>query len=137
MPARYPHMRDSEARIWNAYVEAFGLPPGRVEYDVRLGQGAPVDAAWPAWMVAMVKALSQKRADVVAETSEEITIFELKRRAGMSCLGQLMGYEALMMKERGTWKPVVLVAVCEGTEPDMVEAFEYYKVDVVVLGELR
>lgn len=132
--AKYPHMRDSEARIWDAYIAENGIPPGVVEYDVRLGEGAPVDPAWPAWMVAMVRALSQKRADVVAETAEGITIFELKRRAGMSCLGQLMGYEALMINERGGWKPIALVAVCEDIEPDMVEAFEYYKVSVVLVS---
>lgn len=134
MPARYPHMRESEARIWEAYIEEFGIPAGRVDYDVRLGEGAEVDPSWPAWMIAMVKALSQKRADVVVETSEEITIFELKRRAGMSCLGQLMGYEALMMKESGAWKPIMLVAVCEDIEPDMAEAFEYYKVSVILVS---
>lgn len=134
MPAKYPHMRDSEARIWDAFIDERGMPAGRISYDVRLGEGAAVDVSWPVWMTAMVKALSQKRADVVAETAEEITIFELKRRAGMSCLGQLLGYEALMVKERGGWKPVVLVAVCEDIEPDMREAFEYYKVSVVVVG---
>ena len=127
-------MRESEARIWDAYIEEFGIPPGRIDYDVRLGEGAPVDEDWPAWMVAMVKALSQKRADVVAETAEGITIFELKRRAGMSCLGQLMGYEALMTSRAGGWKPVTLVAVCEEIEPDMAEAFDYYKVRVVQLS---
>ena len=132
--AKYSHMKAGEVRIWEAYLEEHGAPPGVVEYDVRLGDGAPIDESWPAWMVAMVKALSQKRADVVAETAEDITIFELKRRAGMSCLGQLMGYEALMMKREGAWKPIRLVAVCEDIEPDMREAFDYYKVDVILVA---
>ena len=132
--AKYPHMKQGEIRVWDAYLEEHGTPAGRVEYDVRLGEGAPIDPSWPPWMEAMVKALSQKRADVVAETSEDITIFEIKRRAGMSCLGQLMGYEALMMKEIGGFKPVRLVAVCEELEPDMEDAFDYYKVEVIIVS---
>lgn len=133
MPAKYPHMKKHEERIWAAYIEEFGIPPGKITYDLRLGEGATVDPTWPEWMVAMVKALSQKRADVVAETRFGITIFEIKRRAGLSCLGQLLGYEALMFKTRGGWKPITLVAVCVAIEPDMAEAFEFYKVRVVMV----
>lgn len=134
MPAKYAHMKQHEVRIWDAYIEEFGIPPGEISYDVRLGEGAPIKPEWPPWMVGMVKALSQKRLDVMAETAMEITIFEIKRRAGLSCLGQLMGYEALMFKERGGLKPIVLVVVCEEMEPDMADAFEYYKVRVITVS---
>ena len=131
--AKYPHMRDSEARVWDAYLLQEGMPGGIVRYDVRLGEGAPIDESWPTWMAGMVKALSQKRVDVMSETALEITIFELKRRAGMSCLGQLLGYEALVIGALDPIKPVSLVAVCEDLEPDMLEAFDYYKVRVVIV----
>ncbi len=131
MAAKYLHMKEHEARIWDAYIAEYCLPSGTVSYDVRLGEGAEIKEEWPPWMRAMVKALSQKRLDVMAEDRWGITIFEIKRRAGLSCLGQLLGYEALMFKERGGWKPITLVAVCEDIEPDMVETFEYYKVRVV------
>lgn len=120
--------------MWDAYLEKYGMPDGVVSYDVHLGEGAGVDSDWPLWMVAMVKALSTKRVDVVAETRFGITIFEVKRRAGLSCLGQLLGYEALMFKERGGWKPISLVAVCEDMEPDMLETFGFYKVSVAIVG---
>lgn len=134
MPVKYAHLGKHEERIWDVYVGEFGLPEGRISYDVRLGDGAPVDSGWPEWMKAMVKALSQKRVDVIAEARFSITIFEIKRRAGLSCLGQLLGYEALMFKQEGGWKPVTLVAVCEDVEPDMLDTFDFYKVRVVVVG---
>lgn len=133
MPQQYPHLGKYEQQIWERYVEQEGMPEGRVDYDVHLGDGARVDPDWEPWMAVMVKALSTKRADVVAESRWEVTIFEIKRRAGLSCLGQLLGYEALMTKERGSWKAVKLVAVCEELEPDMRDAFEYYKVKVVLV----
>ncbi len=136
MPVKYAHLGKHEERIWDAYVDQFGLPDGRISYDVRLGDGAPVDPGWPNWMKAMVRALSQKRVDVIAEERFRITIFEIKRRAGLSCLGQLLGYEALMFKQDGGWKPVTLVAVCEDIEPDMLDTFDFYKVSVVIVGSI-
>ena len=136
MPVKYPHMGTRESRIWEAYLGRYGVPEGRIEYDVHLGEGAEVKEDWPEWMRVMVKALSTKRADVVVEGTLSTTIIEVKRRAGLSAVGQVLGYEALMYKARGGWKPVELLVVCEYIEPDMVEVFEYYKVAVVVLGEL-
>ena len=129
-------MGTRESRIWEAYVERYGTPPGRIEYDVHLGDGAKAKEEWPEWMKVMVKALSTKRADVVVEGTLSTTIIEVKRRAGLSAVGQVLGYEALMYKHRGGWKPVELLVICEYIEPDMAEVFEYYKVAVVVLGEL-
>ena len=134
MVAIYPHLGKYEQSIWERYIDQEGMPEGLVKYDVHLGEGAFSDPSWPSWMAVMVKALSTKRADVVAESRFGITIFEIKRRAGLSCLGQLLGYEALMTKQAGGWKPVELVAVCEELEPDMRDAFDYYKVRVVIVG---
>ena len=136
MAAKYPHMGTREERIWDAYLEQYGTPAGQINYDVHLGEGAAIDEDWPEWMRVMVKALSTKRADVVVEGTLATTIIEIKRRAGLSAVGQLLGYEALMFKERGGAKPVELMVLCEYLEPDMADVFEYYKVAVVVMGEL-
>ena len=136
MAVKYPHMGTRESRIWEAYLEQYGTPAGRIDYDVHLGEGMEADPSWPEWMRVMVKALSTKRADVVVEGTSVTTIIEIKRRAGLSAVGQLLGYEALMFKERGGMKPVDLLVICEYIEPDMADVFEYYKVAVVVMGEL-
>lgn len=135
MPAKYAHMKQDEAVLWDRYIAQYGLPEGQVDYDVRLGDGAVADPEWPEWMKVMVKALSTKRVDVVSETRFGMTVWEIKRRAGLSAVGQLLGYEALLYKERGGWKPIDLVCVCESIEPDMASVFAYYKVRVVELGE--
>ena len=136
MPVKYPHMGTREERIWDAYLEQYGTPAGLIQYDVHLGEGMEADPEWPEWMRVMVKALSTKRADVVIEGPLATTIIEIKRRAGLSAVGQLLGYEALMFKARGGAKPVELLVICEYLEPDMADVFEYYKVAVVVMGEL-
>lgn len=136
MGAKYPHMLPAEVRRWDAFLERFGSPEGRVSYDVHLGEGAAIDPAWPGWMAAMVKTLSTHRVDVVVERSDEVVIIEVKGIAGMGAVGQLVGYEALWVKERGLDRPVRLLLVCERAEADMKAVFDWYEIEVVELGEL-
>lgn len=136
MPVKYAHMLPREVQIWDAFLDQFGLPDGEVDYDVHLGEGAPVDPAWPVWMFAMVRSLSTHRVDVVVERPDEVVIVELKGRAGMGAVGQLLGYEALWLQQEGTDRPVRLLLVCESMEEDMRVVFAFYEIEVVVLGEV-
>ena len=136
MPQKYKHMLPREEVIWDAYIARHGLPEGLVDYDVHLGEGAPLDESWPAWMKSMVKSLSTHRLDVVVIRPLEVVIVEIKSVAGMSAVGQLLGYEALWLQEYGTEKPVTLVCVCERAESDMQTVFQFYEVTLIELGEL-
>lgn len=136
MGAKYPHMLPAEVRRWDAFLERFGLPEGRVSYDVHLGDGAEVDSGWPVWMASMVKILSTHRVDVVIERPDEVVIVEVKGIAGMGAVGQLVGYEALWVKEHGVDRPVRLLLVCERAEADMKAVFDWYEIEVVELGKL-
>jgi len=132
---KYPHMVPSEAAVWDAYLQRYGVPAGKVEYDVHLGRGAPVDPEWPEWMKRMVWSLSTHRADVVVERSDSVVIIEVKEVAGMSAVGQLLGYEALWLAERGVERPVELMVVCRDIESDMMGVFAFYEIEVVVVGD--
>lgn len=136
MGAKYPHMLPAEVRRWDAFLDRYGVPVGQVSYDVHLGEGAPVNPDWPGWMAAMVKVLSTHRVDVVIERPDEVVIVEVKGIAGMGAVGQLVGYEALWVKERGLGRPVHLLLVCERVEADMKAVFDWYEIEVVELGEL-
>lgn len=136
MAVKYAHMLPNEELIWDAYIERFGLPVGRIRYDVHLGDGAAIDEAWPEWMGRMVKSLSTHRADVIIERRDEVVIVEIKRVAGMGGLGQLVGYEALWVREHGVSRPVRLVCVCEVAEADIEAAFRFYEIELIELGEL-
>lgn len=136
MAPKYPHMRPREIQIWDAFIERYGLPEGEVDYDVHLGEGAPVDPSWPVWMVRMVKSLSTHRLDVIVERASEVVIIEIKSVAGMGAVGQLLGYEALWLQQEGIDRPVRLLLVCESMEEDMRVVFAFYEIEVVELGEV-
>jgi len=125
-----------EVRRWDAFIAQHGLPEGRISYDVHLGDGAVTDPAWPAWMAAMVRALSTHRVDVLVERPDEVIIVEVKGIAGMGAVGQLLGYEALWLRDRGTERPVRLLLVCERMEADMRGVFDYYEIEVVEVGDV-
>ena len=136
MGTKYPHMLPAEVRRWDAFLARYGMPVGDVSYDVHLGEGAPIDPSWPAWMAGMVKTLSTHRVDVVIERPNEVVIVEVKGVAGMGAVGQLMGYESLWLVERGLDRPVRLLLVCERVEADMLSVFGHYEIEVVELGEV-
>lgn len=136
MPAKYPHMLPHETLIWDRFLDEYGMPEGEVDYDVHLGEGAEVDPSWPAWMVSMVKRLSTHRADVVVRRPHEVLIIETKSIAGMGAVGQLVGYEALWLRQYGVDRPVRLLCVCEKMEADIREVFRFYEIEVVELGEV-
>ena len=59
---------------------------------------------------------------------------ELKIVAGMGAVGQLLGYEALWLKDRGVARPVRLVCICDRIEADMETVFSFYEIEVIVMG---
>ncbi len=134
MAAKYPHMTPAEVRRWDSYLAQYGLPEGDVSYNEHLGEGAPIVLDWPTWMAVMVKALSTHRVDVVIERPDEVILIEVKGVAGMGAVGQLLGYEALWLRERGTDRPVRLLLVCERVESDMEAVFAYYEIAVVLIS---
>lgn len=134
--AKYAHMLPAEARRWDAFLSRFGVPDGEISYDVHLGEGAPVNPDWPEWMIGMVWALSTHRLDVVIERPNEVIIIEIKGVAGMSAVGQLLGYEALWLSDRGAARPVRLLLVCERVEADMRGVFSFYEIEVVEMGDV-
>lgn len=137
MGSKYPHMLPAETRRWDLFLAQHGMPEGEVSYDVHLGEGAPIDPSWPGWMAGMVKTLSTHRVDVVIERPDEVVIVEVKGVAGMGAVGQLVGYEALWMKERGVDRAVRLLLVCERVEADMLSVFDWYGIEVVEIGEVQ
>lgn len=84
----------------------------------------------------MVRTLSTHRVDVVIERADEVVIVEVKGIAGMGAVGQLLGYEALWLRERGLDRAVRLLLVCERMEADMSSVFEDYGIEVIEVGEV-
>lgn len=130
---RYPHMLEDEARIWTKFLETTQLDFEKIDYDVHLGQGVLPEPGEPAFMTPLKLAVTRKRVDVVAETREDIWIFEVKPRIGMSALGQLVNYFELYQQEYHPAKGIMLAAVGERQAPDIRAAFDLYAVNIILV----
>jgi len=92
----YPHMRPEETDTWNRFVVKFPDRFDTVDYDFRVGLGAPVAENEEDNYRRMIKMLSQKRIDALAWNDDLPTIIEVKVRTGLSALGQVLGYKILL-----------------------------------------
>ena len=126
----YRHMMPLERPIWSRFLEATDLEILAVEYDVHVGRGAEIDPAWSEATKRQVLATSRKRIDAVLHTPEAIIICEVKPRAGMGALGQLLAYRQLYIKEHPTGREVKMAVVCERVEPDVPEVMAQHGITI-------
>ena len=129
----YPHMLADEARIWTKFLQTTNLEFQKITYDVHLGQGTLPLPGEPEFMKILRLAVTRKRVDAVAETAEDIWIFEVKPRIGMSALGQLVNYFELYQSEYRPTKAVMLAAIGEREAPDIRAAFDLYAVNIILV----
>lgn len=133
MPQEFTHLLPLERPIWARYLASTTEEFLSLVYDLHLGEGAPVDPAFSAGTQAIIAAVSRKRLDVVGETADSIIIFEVKPRAGMGAMGQLLNYRALYLREKRPRKPVRTVVVCERIEPDVTRTYGQYGIEIALV----
>jgi len=135
MAVKYPHMFGYEAELWEIFLDRYGKYFERFEYDVHLGQGVPLEKIYPPEIVHAAKVLTQKRVDVVGYREEEVWIIEVKPDAGLSALGQLLGYRALWIRDRGEPAKLELAVVTDILNPDEEYLFEHYGIRTYIVTE--
>ena len=126
----FPHMLKDEVEIWKRFRQIDPIPFLKLDYDVHVGTLPSGLGPLTPEMESLARAIYRKRIDVVGETEDEVWIIEIKPRAGMSTLGQLISYEALYEKEFSPTKPIRLAVVCERTEQDMEDLLVQYGIDI-------
>jgi hypothetical protein len=129
----YTHLLPEEVRIWEKFLPQSPWTILQATYDLHLGAGAEIDPSWPAWLVAQARAVTRKRVDVVVETPDEIVIIEIKPRAGMAALGQVLTYKHLYEAEFAPAKPVRAVVLAERKEPDVDAVYATFGVGLLLV----
>lgn len=122
----YPHMMAEDTAVWTTFLKRGIVKISRVWYDVRVGSlvfGGPQTSE----MVMRIAAgLTRKRIDVVAEVEGNTWVIEVKPRANMYAVGQVITYVRLFEQEytyRGELRPVI---VCAEYDEDLIEEFEEF-----------
>jgi hypothetical protein len=96
---QYPGMSEPESEILRRWLRKYGAEWELFGFNVRLGLGQePIDGL-DANVARAQTLLTQKRADLIVRRGDEHLILEVKWRAGLGVLGQLLGYRDLWMIE--------------------------------------
>jgi hypothetical protein len=96
---QFPHLRPDEIAIWQRFLEKFPDRFQKLTYDVRVGPGIALPSGTSEEIQKMAVGLSQKRIDVVAESTEGLTLVEISPNAGANSLGQLLVYRELWLSD--------------------------------------
>ena len=130
---KYPHMIGEDREIWSRFIDMFPDRFDTADYDFRVGKGMVTDPSWPEYMKVDAIALTQKRIDVLAWKGEQPTIIEVKKRVGLSALGQVLGYKVLFMKYFSHFQDPEMLIVCEKISIDDHDVLEGNRIPVDVV----
>lgn len=91
----FTHMSAHERAIWTRWLRQGGGQFAPFHYDIRVGNGLQMPAGSSGYAVRSAYALTTKRIDALFRRGDTTTIIEVKPRAGLSAIGQLIGYRDL------------------------------------------
>lgn len=130
---RYPHMMREEVEIWRAFLKKYGEKFTGFRYDVHVGEGVGRLPKYDKKTQDMAIRLTQKRIDVVAYRGSDIFIVEIKDRAGMSAVGQLVVEKRLYEKKYGIDKVSGLAIVARSIDNDVRKVAEEMRIQITLV----
>lgn len=128
----YPHMLAEDTVVWTKYLQSPLVPIKELWYDVHVGAGISMPADASDMEKRIAAGISRKRIDVVAAVGGGLWIIEVKPRANMVALGQVISYTRIFVKEYVTRGEVWSVIVCDSADEDLVAEFDELGVVVIV-----
>jgi len=114
--------------VWYDFLEKHKEKFLSIHYDCRLGGPACTPGEYTKKLQNMWNYLGAKRADVIAETKDQVWIIEVTGTATIKALGQLMLYKSLWLEDPKIDKPVEMVLVCDETDSDVIASMKVYNI---------
>ena len=116
----FTHMGPGDKAIWTTYLMHGGAQFAPFEYDLRVGDGTQLPDGSNQLSRSIALALTRKRIDVLYFFQNRPVIVEVKQRAGLSAVGQLLGYRKLYMTDHPDHGEPMLLLVTDVLQPDMI-----------------
>jgi len=130
---RYPHLMPADVAIWNRFLDKHGKLFKGFQYDVCVGKGADAPLTMQHFNRKLLYALTVKRIDALGIQPQGVTLFEIKPRLGMACLGQCIAYRELWQMHYANAVPVVCCAVVEHGEPDLQYCLQRLQIQLAIV----
>lgn len=117
----YPALLPAEIAVWRAWLRLHQGDYDRFDYNQRVGPGFDPGEGVPDYVRKQALDNTRKRIDALAWQGSTVTIIEVKDRAGLSSIGQLMGYIVHWKLERPNEIPPKALLVANRLAPGVEE----------------
>jgi len=130
---KYPHLIGEDTEVWNRFILKYPDKFDTVDYDVKVGRGAdttPIDeqSSKEYWAE-----LTKKRIDVIGYKNNFVTIVEVKKRASLFTLGQILGYKYLYLREFPEVLSARTLIVAAQISQDDRNALKHFGIDFLII----
>jgi len=116
---KYPHMRPEDVRIWERFLDAHSPLNAVVAYDVHVGSTPPLPDDAPEYLKKHVAAVYPKKIDAVMYFPTQTLVTEIKPFAGLTALGQALGYRHLFINDYPFAPQPVAAIITDTAQPDV------------------
>lgn len=121
---RFPGLALREILVLIAWLRLHESEYDRIEGNVRVGKGEDPGPSVPEYLRRMAILNSQKRIDAVAWKGHQATLIEVKQRAKMADVGQLLGYQVLFQGDHPDLPAPTLLIVAATAVPEIQPLLE-------------
>lgn len=119
---RFGSLLPREVLVLVAWLKLHEAEYDRWQFDVRIGKGFDPGPGFTEDIRRMAVLNSQKRMDALGWQGQQATIVEVKERASLGAVGQLVGYKALFQQEHPDLPAPLLVLVAMRADADLLPA---------------
>ena len=130
---KYPHLIGEDTEVWNHFILRYPDRFDTVDYDVKVGKGVNTDILTETESRKYWSKLTKKRIDVIGYKDSLITIIEVKKRATLFTLGQILGYRFLFLREHPEIPAVKTFIICSKIDQDDIDVLNHYGIDFQVV----
>lgn len=131
--AKYPHMKPEDIAVWERFIDQNPDFFDTVDYDFRVGEGAPQAPTLPENIARDGKILTQKKIDVIGYNAGNVWIIEVKPIANMRGLGQLLTYQTLYLQRNTPTGFIFPMIIAGEMERELKEIFAENRIAVKIV----
>lgn len=130
---KYPHLIGEDSEVWQRFIYKYPERFDTVDYDVHVGKGVDTGPILEENSKRYWAELTKKRIDVIGYKNQLITIVEVKKRATLFTLGQVLGYRFLYLRDNPEIPSVRTFIICEKIDQDDIQVLNHYGIDFQVV----
>jgi len=120
----FVHMGRDEVEIWKRFLLNGGDSFAPFKYDIRVGEGIKMPEGSSPLSISIAWLNTTKRIDALSTSFGQVTLFEVKVRAGASVIGQLLTYRTLYHSTFNYNGRINLWVITDRLQPDMTAPLE-------------